>query len=165
MRHIVVKPYLTIEEIGEHRDRTRNKRHYRWWQIIWLAAQGTLQASEIAEITGMKLQSVYNLMSRYNRLGPAGLTVKPWGGPRRQCFSYAQEREILSSLYEQAQRGEITTASQIQEAVERALGRSVSRSSIYALLARCAWRKVVPRPRHPKQNPTVQETFKKNSPN
>jgi hypothetical protein len=34
-------------------------------------------------------------------------------------------------------------------------------SSIYRLLERHGWRKLVPRPRHPKANPEAQAVFKK----
>ncbi len=162
MRHIVVKPHLTIEKIAQHRDATKNKRHYRWWQVIWLAAQGTYQAEAIAEIVGLKLQSVYNLLSRYNRKGPEGLTAKSRGGCRRRHFSPQQEQELLQSLHEQASRGEITTAGQVKRVVEQALGRQVSPAAIYTLLRRAEWRKVAPRPRHPDQYHQAQEDFKKN---
>jgi transposase len=153
---------LTIEEIAQHRDTTKSRHQYRWWQVIWLAAQGIYQAEAIAEIVGWKLQSVYNLLSRYNRKGPEGLTAKPRGGCRRRYFSPQQEQELLQSLHEQASRGEITTAGQVRTVVEKALGRPVSSAAIYTLLHRAEWRKVAPRPRHPKQDPAAQENFKKN---
>jgi transposase len=162
MRQIVVQPHLTREEIARQRDTAQSKRHYRWWQIIWLALQGTYQAEAIGEMVGMKTQSIYNLLSRYNHKGPEGLTPKPWGGCQRRLISPVQEQELLQSLHEQASRGEITTASQIRQAVERAVGHRVSQSAIYTLLRRAEWRKVVPRPRHPEQDLQAQEDFKKN---
>lgn len=161
MRHIVIKPHLTIEEIARHRDIATNKRHYRRWQVIWLALQGTYQAEAIGKIVGIKTQSVYNLLCRYNRKGPDGLAAKPWGGCRRSFVPPAKEQELLQSLHEQASRGEITTASQIRRVVEGAVGHRVSRSAIYALLKRAEWRKIVPRPQHPNQDPQAQEDFKK----
>jgi hypothetical protein len=44
---------------------------------------------------------------------------------------------------------------------EQALGRKVPKSTVYRMLARHGWRKVVPRPRHPKFDAVVQTAFKK----
>lgn len=53
---------------------------------------------------------------------------------------------------------------QIQHAFEEKVGREVDDSTIYRLLHRHGWRKLMPRPRHPKADPQIQEQFKKNFP-
>jgi hypothetical protein len=50
---------------------------------------------------------------------------------------------------------------EIQQAYERRVGKSVAPLTIYRLLERHGWRKVVPRPRHPKANRARQAAFKK----
>ena len=47
--------------------------------------------------------------------------------------------------------------------VERA-GRKLTLGYVYGLLHRHEWRKLGPRPRHPRANLQAQERFKKNSP-
>ena len=42
-------------------------------------------------------------------------------------------------------------------------GKAVARSTVYRLLERHGWRKVVPRPRHPKADVAAQAAFKKGS--
>ena len=55
--------------------------------------------------------------------------------------------------------------SRIKAAYEQALGRKVPKSTVYRMLARHGWRKVVPRPRHPKSDAATQAAFKKTDEN
>jgi len=50
----------------------------------------------------------------------------------------------------------------IHKAYEEALGRCVPPSTVYRMLDRHKWRKVMPRPKHPKSKPEEQEAYKKN---
>ena len=53
---------------------------------------------------------------------------------------------------------------QIQQAYQEQLGKEVAPSTVYRLLDRHGWRKVVPRPRHPKADIAAQAAFKKTAP-
>jgi hypothetical protein len=46
-------------------------------------------------------------------------------------------------------------------AYEQAIGHATSNSTVYQLLARHGWRKLMPRPFHPKRDVAVQDVFKK----
>jgi transposase len=74
-----------------------------------------------------------------------------------------QERAFLQPFVARAQRGEIATAEQIQHAFEAQVNHGVHISSIYRLLDRHGWRKLVPRPRHPKANAQEPTAFKNTS--
>ena len=54
--------------------------------------------------------------------------------------------------------------SEIRAAYERAVGHPVPKSTVYRMLARQGWRKLAPRPRHPRSDIQAQEAWKKNSP-
>jgi hypothetical protein len=56
----------------------------------------------------------------------------------------------LSPYFEQAKVGAIATAVQIKQAFETQVRQEVAETTIYRLLARHGWRKLVPRPVHPK---------------
>ena len=71
---------------------------------------------------------------------------------------------FLNQLQEQAQKGMLVTATQIHIELEKYLGRHVPRSSVYNLLHRNNWRKVVPNKRHVKTDKAKQYEWKKNSP-
>jgi hypothetical protein len=77
-------------------------------------------------------------------------------------MSVEQERRFLAPWVEQASRGEMLVVSPVRAALAQALGRPVSASVVYRLLARHGWRKVAPDTRHPKSDPLVQEAWKKN---
>ena len=75
-----------------------------------------------------------------------------------------EERLFLSSFLKKSARGEILVVSEIKKAYEKAVGHRVPKSTIYRIVARHGWRKIAPRPRHPKGDAVLQEEFKKNSP-
>ena len=54
-----------------------------------------------------------------------------------------------------------TGISRVKAAYEQILGRKVPKSTVYRMLARHGWRKVMPRPRHPKADASAQAEFKK----
>ena len=76
-------------------------------------------------------------------------------------MSLEQERSFLQPFFARAAQGEITTAEEIQRAFEAEVKHAVHITSIYRLLDRHGWRKLVPRPRHPKAKPEAQAAFKK----
>jgi transposase len=76
-------------------------------------------------------------------------------------MSLDQERTFLHPFFARAARGEIATGEEIQRAFEAQLKHEVHLTSIYRLLDRHGWRKLVPRPRHPKADPEEQAAFKK----
>ncbi len=73
----------------------------------------------------------------------------------------AEERAFLAPFFGRAERGELATTEEIWHAFEARVGHEVDESTIYRLLARHGWRKLMPRPRHPKADPQAQEQFKK----
>ena len=67
----------------------------------------------------------------------------------------------MEGFITQAQQGFIATASQIKEKYEEQIGRKVHKTTIYRLLERNGWRKIVPLPHHPQKDRQAQEDFKK----
>ena len=83
-------------------------------------------------------------------------------------MSVEQERAFLQPFFARAEIGEIATAEQIQQAFEAEVKRPVHISTIYRLLDRHGWRKLVPRPRHRQQptsvsKPSLKKPFKQPS--
>ena len=71
------------------------------------------------------------------------------------------EREFLAPFFGRAEKGELATTEEIWHAFEARVGHQVDESTIYRLLNRHGWRKLMPRPRHPKADLPAQEQFKK----
>ena len=72
-----------------------------------------------------------------------------------------EERAFLAPFFAHAEKGESATTQEIWRAFEERVGHEVDDSTIYRLRARHGWRKLMPRPRHPKADPQAQEQFKK----
>jgi transposase len=128
---------------------------------VWLRATLHLSAPQIAQALGWQPQSVRQLHSDYARDGEAVLWGKPHGGRRHAHFTAEQEKELLAPFLQQAAVGGVLVVAPVQAAYEQALGHPVHPSVVYRALHRQGWRKVTPRPKHPKGNQETREAFKK----
>ncbi|MDJ0594161.1 MAG: winged helix-turn-helix domain-containing protein [Pleurocapsa sp. MO_226.B13] len=70
------------------------------------------------------------------------------GGRRRGYMSLAEEKKFLTPYMDLAQKGLITTVTKIECAYEAEIGQKVHKTTIYRLLKRHEWRKVMPRSHH-----------------
>jgi transposase len=131
------------------------------WLIIYQALVDPRTAAQIATHCGVATATVHQLISAYNRRGVAAVETVGKGGRRHQYLTLEQEQEFLAPFFAQAQVGTITTAAEIKQAFEALVGQEVAETTISRLLDRHGWRKLVPRPVHPKADPEEQAAFKK----
>lgn len=134
------------------------------WLIIYNALVDPREAADIAKHTGTTVTMIHQVISTYNRLGVTAVETPGKGGRRHQYLSLEEEQTFLAPFFDQAERGEIATAGEIKQAFEAKVEHEVDDSTIYRLLNRHGWRKLMPRPRHPKADPQTQEQFKKTFP-
>ena len=132
-------------------------------QCLWLRASQDLSTEAIAQAVGLSVSHVRRVWSEYLRGGLAAGQGRPKGGRRRQNLTLAQERSVLVPWRQQAQRGRLVTARSIIVDYEKHVGRVVPDSTVCRLLARHQWRRVTPRPKHPRDNPAARAAFKKTS--
>ena len=118
--------------------------------------------TQVAAMVCGSNQAVWLWIGQYNRDGPDGLRRHGRGGRRWSYLTWDQEKELLRSLENRAQAGEIITAKQMLPEIEALVGAEVSKGYVYKLLRRHDWRKLGPRPRHVKADTQAQEEFKKN---
>jgi transposase len=104
---------------------------------------------------------VHRVIARYNRFGPAVIEHSAKGGRHHEYLTVEQEQAFLQPFFARAERGEIATVEQIQQAFETQVHHEVPINSIYRLLHRHGWRKLAPRARHPKANQEEQDAFQK----
>ncbi len=129
---------------------------------IKLRVVNGLSLKEISNITEYSLSRVSHLISLYNRFGIEELAVKKHGGNHRN-MTPEEEKEFLDPFRQQALAGEILEVSEIITSYENKLNKKVSKSTVYDLLHRNEWRKVMPRSEHPnKANDEAIEAYKKN---
>jgi transposase len=132
-------------------------------QCLWLRARQDLSTEAIAQAVGLSVSHVRRVWSDYLRGGLVAAQGRPKGGRRHQNLTLAQERAVLVRWQRQARRGGLVTARSLKVDYERRVGRAVPDSTVCRLLARHQWRRVTPRPRHPKDNPAARAAFKKTS--
>lgn len=96
------------------------------------------------------------------RAGVASLMEKPRGGRRSETMTVAEEAAFLSGYIEQAKQGGVLVVHDIHQALHKHTGKEVSLATVYNLLHRHNWRKIVPRRYHPKRQITAQDDFQKN---
>jgi transposase len=130
--------------------------------IVYNALVDPRTAEEIAKHCGVSKVTVQHLISRYHRFGISAVQTKWKGGRRREYMTFEQEQHFLQPFFTRAQTGEIATIAEIHQEFEACVAHSVDESTIYRLLDRHGWRKLMPRPRHPQASEEAQEQFKKN---
>jgi transposase len=122
------------------------------WLIIYNALEHPRSAEDIAKHTAVSVGLVHKTISEYNRLGVSAIETKGKGGRRNAYLSKEEEINFMKSFELKAQGGHISTALEIKEAYEKLIGKTVHKTTIYRLLERNNWRKVVPLPSHPKKD-------------
>lgn len=156
-------PEDAVERLGVLLNQTKSKADFQRVQCVWLRGKLGLTKNEIAVAIGWSENTVRAWHSRYLRLGEEVLLGEGRGGRRHQHLRFEEEEAFLESFREDAEHGGILVVSEIKLAYERKIGHTVPKSTVYRMLARHGWRKIAPRSRHPKGDPTAQEGFKKNS--
>ena len=76
-------------------------------------------------------------------------------------MTVAEEKALLARFAKAAGAGEMLNIHDLKAAYEQAIGHATSNSTVYNLLARHGWRKLMPRPFHPKRDLAAQNAFKK----
>jgi len=156
-------PHLELETVKQKVKKAVSHWERQKWLVIYNALAAPRTAGEIALHIGVSKGFVRKVIQQYNREGEAGLST-PGKGGRHNCYlSWEQEKELIDGFKEKAGRGQVATAMQIKIAYEKVCGFSVHKTTIYRLLERHQWRKIVPRPTHPKQDPNAVDAFKKTS--
>jgi transposase len=129
-------------------------------QMVLLRESGMAQPA-IAAAMGVSLSTVNRAHMAYDHGGIKALKPKPCGGRLRQNMTVTEEKALLSRYAKAAGAGELLNIADLKSAYERAIGHETSNSTIYDLLARHGWRKLMPRPHHPQRDIAAQNAFKK----
>ena len=151
---------MSENEIKEAYKKSKDTSEQKRLMCIKLRVEKGLGSKEIAEITEYSDSHVRRIISKYGRAGIQGLTKKVQAGNRRN-LSKEEERGILEPFEKMARAGKVLEVKEIRKSYEAAVGREVSASTIYRMLARQEWRKIMPRPKHPKSKPDEIEAYKK----
>jgi len=164
MKSLIVGDKGTVHRLAERLKRAETHSEYQRIQCVLIRATLGSSAAEIAQLLGWSVATVHVMHSRWAKEGEAIFEIHGRGGRHHQYLTAQQEQELLAPFTQRAEAGGMLTVAEIQQAYRQRTGKQVARSTIYRLLDRHGWRKVAPRPRHPKADPAAQAAFKKTSP-
>ena len=164
MRKIRLADHLTDEELAERMDAAEDKEQFRRWQALYIIKTRGYSSEEVAGIIRVSSGTVLQWVYLYNNNGEDALILKGRGGRRRCHMSIEEEKSFLEKLENEAGKGIIITAETVRKRAEELLGHEVSEDYAYDLLNRHQWKKIFPRPCHPKGDKSKQEEYKKNFP-
>jgi transposase len=153
-----------IDAAREVARKTRDADELRRAMSVVLSGVVGLTLPRVGEMIGRSRATVARFHAEFRAwLSGRQDKEKNWGGRRRAYLTFEEEKEFLSGFFEVASRGGILVVSEVRTAFEKGLGHKVAETTVYRMLERHGWRKIVPRRRHPKANKSAQEGFKKNS--
>lgn len=161
MKSLITCDKATITRLAERLKKAQTHAQYQRIQCVLIRATLGSSAAEIAQLLGWATATVHVIHSRWAKEGDAIFELRGRGGRHHQYLNAQQEHELLAPFASRAEAGGMLKVNEIQRAYEARTGKRVAPSTVYRLLARHGWRKVVPRPRHPKTQPAVQVAFKK----
>jgi transposase len=139
-----------------------SKEEFVRYQAIYLRVCESMDVKKISEITNISESHIHKLHSQCRRYGLENIAIKKRGGRRRSYLSFEEEAALLSKIKSEADSGGVVEIGKVHRLFEEAVGHKVARYTAYRLVHRHGWRKIMPRPRHPKQDHEILEGFKKN---
>lgn len=163
MKNLIVGDKATVARLAERLKQASSHSEYQRIQCVLIRATLGSSAAQIAQLLGWSTATVHVMHSRWAREGEGLFDIRARGGRRHQYLDVEQERALLAPFVQRAEDGGMLKVGEIRKAYEERTGRLVAPSTVYRLLDRHGWRKVVPRPRHPKADVAAQAAFKKTS--
>src|SRR5260370_11177727 len=104
-----VANHLTVEQVKEQLKEAKDVVQYKRWLIVYNALIAPRRASEIAELLAVSIDSVHQIIVRYNREGPQALETQRAGGRSHSTLSFSEQQTILAPFFQRSQTGELST--------------------------------------------------------
>lgn len=122
-----------------------------------------MPTKQIASILDLSEGYIDSIINQYSHKGIESIAAKKQGGNHNN-MTFQEEIDFLVPFHKKAIVGEILEVSEIIKAYSDKLNKKVSKSTVYDMLHRHGWRKVMPRKEHPKKaSPEEIEAYKKNA--
>lgn len=150
-----------ISAISKAMKASKNADEYRRIQSVYLGIlHPEMTAKQIGKITQYCESRVWAIHAQYRKEGLCSLSDSR-GGSYRKYMTFDEEVSFLEPFEKKSQTGELVVVSEVKKAFENKVGKEVAESTIYRLLARHKFRKIVPYKRHKKADVQEQEALKK----
>lgn len=148
-------------EIQESLKKSKNTWEQKRLMILNIRAEKGSSTDEIATMLNCSKSSVTHTISNYFRNGLDSIKWTKKEGNRRN-LELNEESEFLKPFLDKAEKGQMLIVNEIKQEYEEKVGHTVPHSTIYRVLKRQGWRKIMPRSKHPKSKPELFEAYKKN---
>ena len=143
---------ISREQALEIRERMRSvsdTKGYRRLEAVALRGEGKTNA-EVSEITQYHPDTVGRFAKEYSQYGVEYLVEDGRKGGNHRNASEEEQRAFLSRFEEAGKSGHIITVEEIAEAYDKRFGiKHKSQSTVYYMLRKLGWRKVMPRSKRP----------------
>lgn len=157
----MIERAVTAEEVQHHMNTTKNAKEYRRWQVLYMTRIQKIKVTHVAKSIAISRTAIYDILKRFDLHGSDGMATKPTGGRLDSYMSLEEEKDLMEAFVKSGTDGMLITAKNVKQAAEEKLRMPVSIYYAYDLLHRNGWRKIKPRPKHPKSSKEEQEEFKK----
>jgi len=148
-------------EIKKAMKTVKDTKLYKRLEVLQMRSKG-VKREQISEITGFNISYISQLVSKYFKSGITPIIQDNRTGNNRK-LTPEKEKELLAPFEEMAKRGEILVVADIKAAYDKLTREESSVPTVYNLLKRNNWRKIMPRSRHPKKASDEQiDAYKKN---
>jgi len=161
MRPSIPTPEHRLVELKEFRKSKWPGFEFQRFLCVWLRIEQGLSTNEIARVLNWSANTIRVTQRDFIARGTKALVDERRGGRRRQLMSVEDEKIFLAAFQDIAGSGSMLVVNEIKAALEKQLGCTVHKTTVYRLLQRHGWRKIAPRPKHPKQNEEAVDAFKK----
>ena len=149
-------------EIEKKMNSSKTKTEFQRLQCLHLRKlYPEMSAAEIGRIVCLSQSSVWRIHSEFFKNSDLDYVKEKRGGRYNENMTEEEENAFLDPFFKEAVGKGIIVVSKIKKAYENKIGHEVPKSTIYRLLERHGWRRIVPYKRHPKANMEEQESFKK----
>jgi transposase len=161
-----MKMYRISEEdsknLRKEMKKAKNILAYRKMEAVALRGEGK-KNDEIGEITGFHPDMVGRYAKEYLEGGIEGLLYDGRKGGNHRNASDSEEEAFIAEFEEAARKGEVISVDEIAAAYDKRFGKEhKSKSTVYYLLHKLGFRKVMPRSKHPNSaTPEAVEASKK----
>lgn len=159
MPNIIPISELSDEQIRHLQKQAKTKRDFQKVQIIALKRL-TCPHNVIKASLNVCRDTITRTISRYYREGSDSLFADGRGGRKHEHMTEKEEATFLQPFLKKAAKGGMLIVHEIHMAYGKILGKEVPFSTVYAMLHRNGWRKISPRPKHPKGDEEKQQAFK-----
>lgn len=152
-----------LEQAKARLVKAKTAEELRQAQAVVLPIEFGMSMPQTAKIIGVSTGWACQLRTRFIKEGgepsPPGTGR---GGRRRENMTREAEIEFLRPFFDQAKSGGVLVVGEIKRTLDEYLGLKVALASVYNLLHRHGWRKLIPDKHHPQADAAAQEEWKKN---